>query len=693
LIYGFERKTPLEDAQGAMRQVQHRLELGLAPQFDQSVLDVIASYNAEDCFSTRALREWLEAERQSLEAAGKKIGRPALGDGAPPEAVDERQQRSAAVAAALRKGIPEDASDRSAEQRACWLLSDLLDWHRRESKADWWEFFRLKEMADDDLLDEKAGVARLQLVQRLGVLRGIPTDRYVFEKQDTDVRVGDDVYAKGDKIGEVFALDLAARTLDIKKTRKTADLHPNAIYVSDVGPSTAVQADALLRLGMWISEHGVNDAGAYRAARDLLLRLPPRRGQADANLVRVGESTVEAAKRLGTQLDHSLLAIQGPPGSGKTYTGARMICELVRSGKKIGITATSHRVISNLLDQVVKAAQQTGFEGLRCVQKVKKEDQPENDRPHVVTTVENKETLAAFQRGANVLAGTQWLWAQSDYFEAVDVLFVDEAGQMALANVLAVAQAAKNLVLLGDPQQLDQPLKGSHPEGADLSALEYFLDDAKTMPAGKGLFLEKTWRLHPKLCAFTSEVFYEGRLFSVDGLEQQSIEGHPWLGENGLWFVPVQHEGNQNSSPEEVNVIVKVVDSLTRQKIYWANEKEHKALSLSDVLIVAPYNAQVSDLLERIPGARVGTVDKFQGQEAPVVIYSLTTSAPEDAPRGMEFLYSLNRLNVATSRAQAIVIVIASPRLLEAECSTPRQMQLANALCRYAELAHLAKDG
>jgi superfamily I DNA and/or RNA helicase len=340
-----------------------------------------------------------------------------------------------------------------------------------------------------------------------------------------------------------------------------------------------------------------------------------------------------------------------------------------------------------LLNEVVKAADETGLKGLRCVQKVKKEDKPEQDPPHILTTVENKETRAAFLAGANVLTGTQWVWAQADYFEAVDALFVDEAGQMALANVLAVAHAAKNLVLLGDPQQLDQPLKGSHPEGADLSALEYFLGDAKTMPPDKGLFLERTWRLHPKLCEFTSEAFYEGRLFSMDGLDRQRIEGHAWLGEHGLWFVPVPHEGNQNSCPEEVDAVVKIVDSLTRHKVYWTDEKERRPLTLRDVLIVAPYNAQVSDLLGRMPSARVGTVDKFQGQQAPVVIYSLTTSAPEDAPRGMEFLYSLNRLNVATSRAQAIVIIVASSRLLEPECSNPRQMQLANALCRYAELA------
>jgi superfamily I DNA and/or RNA helicase len=272
----------------------------------------------------------------------------------------------------------------------------------------------------------------------------------------------------------------------------------------------------------------------------------------------------------------------------------------------------------------------------------------------------------------------------------VDVLFVDEAGQMSLANVLAVSQAAKSVVLLGDPQQLEQPLKGSHPEGADVSALEHLLAGARTIPQDKGLFLEETWRLHPKLCEFTSEVFYEGRLRSHHGLERQKMEGHPWLGEAGLWFIPVQHEGNQNAAPEEVERIAGIIGTLIQPEVKWIDDKgQSRPLQLNDILIVAPYNAQVSDLANRLPKARIGTVDKFQGQQAPVVIYSLTTSSPEDAPRGMEFLYSLNRLNVATSRAQAIVIVVGSPRLLEPECRSPRQMQLANALCRYMELAEI----
>ena len=367
-----------------------------------------------------------------------------------------------------------------------------------------------------------------------------------------------------------------------------------------------------------------------------------------------------------------------------------MICELVRQGKKVGITAISHKVIQNLLLEVIKAANEAGLKGLNCIQKVN--EKPDAAPPGITLTTDNAEPLAALRGGAQVVGGTAWLWSREEYFEAVDVLFVDEAGQMSLANVLAVSQAAKNVVLLGDPQQLEQPVKGSHPDGAAVSALEHLLAGAKTISPDKGLFLEKTWRLHPKLCDFTSEVFYEGRLHPREGLEHQKIEGHPWLSESGLWFVPVHHEGNQNASAEEVECIAGLVAGLVQAGVNWIDDKgRSRPLRLDDVLIVAPYNAQVSDLSNRLPNARVGTVDKFQGQQAPVVIYSLTTSSPEDAPRGMEFLYSLNRLNVATSRAQAVVIVVGSPRLLEPECRSPRQMQLANALCRYAEMAQVVE--
>ena len=244
------------------------------------------------------------------------------------------------------------------------------------------------------------------------------------------------------------------------------------------------------------------------------------------------------------------------------------------------------------------------------------------------------------------------------------------------------------MVLLGDPRQLEQPIKGSHPDGVDISSLEHLLNGAATIPADRGLFLDQTWRMHPDICKFTTEAFYENRLESRPGLELQAVDGHPSLGQSGVRFIPVKHEGNQNSSIEEVELIVTLVQSLLEPEIHWTDSQgRRRPMSPNDILIVAPYNAQVALLAGRLPGIAIGTVDRFQGREAPVVIYSLTTSSPEDAPRGMEFLYSLNRLNVATSRAKGMAIIVASPKLLQPDCKTPMQMQLANALCRYVEFA------
>jgi uncharacterized protein len=305
---------------------------------------------------------------------------------------------------------------------------------------------------------------------------------------------------------------------------------------------------------------------------------------------------------------------------------------------------------------------------------------------------ENNDACDALAAGdVQVLGGTSWLWARPQFAASVDVLFVDEAGQMALANTLAVSAAAHSLVLLGDPQQLEQPQKGSHPEGVGASALEHLLGGHQTIAKERGIFLEQTWRLCPNICTFTSELFYDSRLRSKDGLERQNLTGVAGFDGSGLWVMDVEHDGNRNSSTEEVDAVAALVARLTATGSSWINERgEETQMTANDVLIVAPYNAHVTRLAERLgPAARVGTVDKFQGQEAPVVIYSMATSRPEDAPRGMEFLYSLNRLNVATSRARCAAIVVASRRLYEAECRTPRQMKLANALCRFRELARV----
>ena len=279
------------------------------------------------------------------------------------------------------------------------------------------------------------------------------------------------------------------------------------------------------------------------------------------------------------------------------------------------------------------------------------------------------------------------MWSREEFANSIDVLFVDEAGQMALANVLAVSQAARNIVLLGDPQQLDQPQQGSHPDGVAISALQHILGTDKTIPAERGIFLPLTWRMAPSLCAFSSEMYYERRLKSKPGLEHQVIQGAGDL--SGLRCIDVDHDGNRNHSPEEVDVVLQLVERLTSPGVTWTDEKRNaRPVRIDDILVVSPYNTQVNRLTERLPeGARVGTVDKFQGQQAPIVIYSMATSRPEDAPRGLEFLYSPNRLNVATSRAQCAVILVASPHLFQPECRTVRQIKLANGLCRFREMA------
>ena len=688
-FYGFRRSVSLDASRAAMRYIEHHLELGWK---DETLADqqreAMEGYNREDCESTAALRDWLEGERARLVRDGEQIPRPLPGDPQPPEELSERQRQVAELVKRLTSELPADPEKRSEAQQAQWLLAQLLDWHRREDKAVYWEKFRLADLGEDELLEEKSGLGGLQFLERLSVEKKIPTDRYRFPKQETEARAADELYWQLQKFGTIEAIDFAARTVDVKKTKKTAELHPAAVYLWERPFDVEAQKDAIFRIGEWVADAAIDSAGDHRAARDLLLRYGPRIEHGQTVRPLPLETPVASATRIAGSMKETVFAIQGPPGAGKTYTGARMICQLVKQGKKIGVTALANKVIRKLLEEVVAAAKAEGMENVRCMQKWKEGEPSAGIRPAESVEV----ALQALDRGTvNVLGGTSFLWAPESFREAVDVLFIDEAGQMALADVIAVAHAAESLVLIGDPQQLERPLKGSHPDGAEKSALEHLLGEHKTILPDVGLLLPETWRLHPNICRFTSDLFYEGRLKPREALEGYVMEGHPWVNGAGLWYLPVEHAGNRNSSPQEVEAIGKIVEGLLRPAVRWRRGEETRGLEPEDILIVAPYNSQVSDLLGRLPGHRVGTVDKFQGQQAAVVIYSLTTSSPEDAPRGMEFLYSLNRLNVATSRAQTAVIVVGNPGLFEPQCRTPRQMQLANALCVYLEMATIVR--
>lgn len=690
-FFGYTRQVDLREATQHLRALELALEFGDPQAITPAHRATVRGYNRDDCLATLGLRDWLERLRQELVDAGHDLPRPELESGDPGEKLDEMLARTRELAGALLEGVPPEVAERTEGEHAQWILAHLLEWHRREDKAAWWEFFRLAELTDEDLLEEPMAIGALTYLARQATEeKGAVVDRYAFPEQETRLRPGDRLLTRdcgAAQFAVIVGLDPVARTVDLSKGRTRAEVHPTAVFAHEIVP-TGTLRESLLRLGTWVAAHGIDAPGPARAGRDLLLRRLPRlRTGSVEEAASAASDIVAAARRLVLDLDGGVLAIQGPPGSGKTYTGARMICAAVAAGKKVGVTAVSHKVIRNLLEEAVKAAEEEGME-LRCVQKLTKlsGDTP----PGISETNKNAHVFAQLEAGtAQVAAGTAWLWAREEATDAVDLLFVDEAGQISMANLLAVSQAAGSIVLLGDPQQLEQPQRGSHPDGTDVSALQHLLGEHQTLPADRGLFLGTTWRLHPELCAFTSELFYEGRLVSRPGLERQGLLREAPPAGAGLWFLPVEHAGNLSASREEAEAVAALVRDLTTGESRWIDKDgEPHPITLQDVLIVAPYNAQVAVLLETLPrGARVGTVDKFQGQEAPLVVYSTASSSPEDAPRGMEFLYSPSRLNVATSRARCACVLVGSPAIFEPECRSPRQMKLANAFCRYLERA------
>jgi len=678
----------LRDAGASIAAFEAWLQLGGEGGQDEEALRRIERYNRDDVVSTRLLRDWLEARRPELsERIHVPVPRPEPTAGEAREDLSETLKRVEELAARLTEGVP--VEERSADQHARWLLAQLLSWHRREDKAFWWRYYHLmQDLTDEERIAEREPIGGLEYVGVVDEVKLSLVHRYRFPPQEHGLHEGMTVHdpATGKSAGTVVSVDDGACTVDVKRKRDGAVPHPTSLVPCEhIGANE--QQQSLFRIGEWVVDHGIDGEGSYRVARDLLRRLPPRAGQISSQPLQVaGESTLEAAIRAVMALDESTLAIQGPPGSGKTYTGARAVLALVAAGRRVGVTANSHKVIGHFLDEVVQEAEKCGA-AIRIGQK------PENGGECTCAKARcfksNAELLAALTGGElDVVGGTAWVWSREEFAGSLDALIVDEAGQISLANAIAVSPAARSLVLLGDPQQLDQPLKGTHPPGAERSALAHLLNGAATMPGDRGLFLPTTRRLHPDICTFTSEVFYEGRLEPEAGLERQSLAGCPPLTGTGVRFLPVVHRGNRSDSPEEADAILRMVTELLAGKASWVDcEGKQRDLASADIVIVAPYNDQVGEIARRLPDARVGTVDKFQGQQAAISIYSMATSSPAEAPRGMEFLYSLNRLNVATSRARCLAVLVANPDLVRVRCRTPRQMRLANALARLVEMA------
>jgi predicted RecB family nuclease len=628
----------------------------------------IAAYNEEeDCRATLALRDWLVDHRPADAAWARPPGA---------RAVDDDRQKLDAQREALRQALLAGAVAGSPR----WLVAELLEYHRREARPAWWWFFARSEMSRDELVEDAEAIGRLEPVGPPRPTKRSLDQRFRFPAQQHKLAPGDAPVdpATGKGAGTIVELDEAAGELVLRRGPGLASVPlPEALIPG--GPyDTREQRAALARLGGAV----LAGDGRYRAARDIAARARPRLTADPGGPIQTTDLAAQRAR--AAALDDSYLFIQGPPGTGKTWTGARIVVDLIRRGQRVGVAATSHKAIHNLLDEIERAAEQEGVE-FRGLKKSSESAETEYPSDSIANIGDIRKLVAAMPR-VQLLAGTAWLFAHRDLDGAVDTLVIDEAGQVALADALAMGTAARNVILLGDPSQLAQVSQGTHPAGTGASVLEHLLGEHPTVPPDMGIFLDRTRRMHPDVCRFVSEIVYEGRL---EGLPHVAGQGTAFG--TGLRFLPVEHVGNVVASPEEAVLVVRQIGAMLGAS--WTSARgETRSLGPRDVMVVAPYNAQVRCLRRALQAAGlddvpVGTVDKFQGREAAIVFYSMATSSAEDVPRSLEFLFSRNRLNVAVSRAMCLAYVVASPRLLESRARTIEQMRLINALCRFVELA------
>jgi uncharacterized protein len=360
------------------------------------------------------------------------------------------------------------------------------------------------------------------------------------------------------------------------------------------------------------------------------------------------------------------------------------VLSLIRANKRVGITAMSHPAIDNLLAEIFNVFEEAGELGrLKCV---RRGPEPEDGgRPGVEYASSNPK---CGRDEFNLVAGTTWLFAGKDMRDApVDVLIVDEAGQLALADALAASRSAHNLVLLGDPLQLAQVSQAAHPGGGGRSVLEHVLGEDVTMPSDRGVFLRETWRMHPDVCRFISERIYQGRLVSHQSCLRQATE----FG-TGLRWLRADHTDCSTESLEEATIVAGQIARLVGTE--WMDQRgDSRPLTVDDIMVVAPYNDQVHllrDHLDADPttrGVRVGTVDKFQGQEAAVVLFTMTTSDAQNVSHGTDFIFSPNRLNVAISRARCLAYLVCTETLLNSRARTVEEIRMISTLCAFVEYA------
>lgn len=658
-IYWGKRAGEVTNAGDSIVEYERWREVG-----DPTILENIALYNRDDCISTGAMRDWLEGMRPpeavyGLSSKVDEADRPA--DGTKAEERQANIRMRTALAAAVQ------ASSRSTPEIR-ELIAELLWFHDRADKPQWWALFDRQTWADEELVEDLESLGDLRLDPDRPAFPDLKSlvATYRFDPQETKLHAGSTVKIARtlESAGSISDLDVASGRVVIRR-RVGAGAFPERCSLISGGP---IDQKILVGGVVGFAERFI--AGGTKADQALLGMLErdyPRLKDRTlgGQILTPGGNLLEGSIDAMAQLDSSYLIVQGPPGTGKTYTVAHAIVSLLKAGKRIAVASNSHKAIKNLLEEVERRATEASFSFVGGKKANKGNHDQAFDGRYITTFLDaGKEP-----RGANLLAGTAYYLSRPDQLDAFDYLFVDEAGQVSLGNLMAMGGCARNIVLIGDQMQLAQPVQGVHPGQSGQSCFEYLVQGEPTVPPERGILLDVSWRMHSDVCAFVSDAFYNGRLKAhPDNDERRLIlDGHadPALKPFGLAVLEVDHQGCAQVSVEEARRISQLVASLLTQQLREIDGSQ-RALTLEDILVVAPFNAQVNVLKRHLPeGARVGTVDRFQGQEAPVTIISMAVSNGADAPRGSEFLFSPNRLNVAISRAQCLAVLVRGNNLLE----------------------------
>lgn len=655
-----------------------------------SILNSIRDYNIDDCNSTQELFSWLKNLQKTQDIA--YLGKADVID--PPvkeELCDRLKIRDRLLLNAER--LKQEGEEALAKVNFVFAWS--IEFHRREAKPVFWRMFDRLGLSNEELLDDIDCLANCQRTSKAAFKPSPKARNFVYEYFFDP----DQAFKGGAR--EYFIL--GSETADGKTKKATyyeqdSDLQQGIIALQiknepdepvSLIPDEFVNPDpipAALARQAEAFEQGVLD---NTAILDFLGRALPRinhhiAGQPIAPShdpqLRLQEIITSVLN-----LNNSYLAIQGPPGAGKTYTGKHVIAELLKRGKRIGISSNSHKAINNLLISTAEYCQKEGIKGHFACTKHTDEAIDELN----IEVLENKGISGYLQSGC-VIGTTAWGFSRSELEQAFDYLFIDEAGQVSVANLIAMSSATRNIILMGDQMQLGQPSQGSHPEDSGLSILDYLLHATPTIPDNMGVFLGTTYRMHSAVNQFISDAIYEGKLESVVENDRQCICVPPeYQGvlnkEAGIIAIPVMHEGNTQASDEEVEHIVVLANELVG-RTFLAKDGKQRVIDWGDILFVAPYNHQVNKLKAALgEKAKVGSVDKFQGQEAPIVFLSMCASSVNESPRGMTFLFDKNRINVAISRAQCMAIVVYSPTLLETVPGNITQIALMNIFCQLVQ--------